>query len=137
MRKLISIGILLSSILCALTPCINAIEINVLKEKIEADIESKINAIQSKLHPIKNTGFISSILFKILVIIYGIGYFAFIPFLFRIGFTPYGENKPIVILIKSLLASFLWPFILIYIIKVLNYSNKNSILRSKYFHGKK
>jgi hypothetical protein len=119
MNKKILIGVILSCFLLLVTPCINAVEYKEINNELKNKIDNRINTFHSKIISLKNCSFNNLLRLKILLIIYIIGYITFLPiaWFLTVGSNPYGNPSFIEILIETILGNFMWPIILLAIIK--------------------
>ena len=117
MHKVIILGVMVSGFLLLMTPCISAIQIHEVQEEIEFRIQD--NSLLFNLNLLNNQDsiFIGSLI-KTLFLIYVIGYFAFLPFAWALAVgIPYSDPSFLELLISTILGSFLWPIIVLDIIR--------------------
>lgn len=127
-RKQIILITFLSIFILLVIPNINAIEIYEIENENKTKIQEKINTIKLSKLNILNSQLLNPFIKKLLLIIYIIGYIAFIP----IGITIHGHldsdgHLDFKELMQILLECLLWPYIFLDIIKALledvNYCN--------------
>ena len=99
-------------------PNVNAIVYKEVNDEFKNKFENRLQLLQSKIINYKNKFLINSILLNILLIIYIIGYIAFLPiaWFLTVGSNPYGNPSFLEILIETILSNFMWPIILLAII---------------------
>ncbi len=115
MKKKVVISVILSCFLFLITPCINAIQIHEIREEIENRIQDNI---KSNYLNAKSTVLVNKLAIYIFLIIYIIGYIVFIPVLIvMLGHMDQDGHMDLIEFIEILLACFLWPYILLDIIR--------------------
>jgi hypothetical protein len=118
-KKLIIQISILSIITLLIAPNINAIELNEINKEIKTKIQDNINTIQSTILNIINSKLITPFIKQLLIIIYIIDYIAFIPFnIMILGHLDDDGNFDFEDLISVLLGSFLWPYLLLELIRM-------------------
>lgn len=118
MKRMLRFGVILSCLLVLLVPYINAIQTQEIRDEIKDKFQENNLLNKLRLLNINDNNFIKSFI-NVLLLIYVIGYFAFLPIAWALAVSanPYGDPSLFELIIRTIVCSFAWPIIVIAIIR--------------------
>jgi hypothetical protein len=109
MKRILFIGVILSCFLLLVTPYINAIEHEVIKKKLDNEMERSLKGIQNLISIFDNYSLTSIFFVAILSIMYVIGYVTYFIALFL--YFDYPSMDRLIAIILCFILSFFWPIL--------------------------